>query len=67
MLKTDHLSNDNPNQIWFNKTNMLLDTYPPLKMINKGKLKVESKPWITLDLQKSIFVKNTLIPSFFTR
>ena len=39
---------------------MLLDTYPPLKRINKCKLKVISKPWITLGLQKSIYVKNKL-------
>ena len=27
---------------------MLLDTYAPLKKINKYKLKFNSKPWITL-------------------
>ena len=33
---------------------MLLDTYAPLKRINKYKLKFKSKPWITLGLEKSI-------------
>ena len=39
---------------------MLLDTFAPLKRINKYKLKFKSKPWITLGLQKSISVKNKL-------
>ena len=33
---------------------MLLDTYAPLKRINKYKMKFKSKPWIILGLQKSI-------------
>ena len=37
----------------------LLDTYAPLKRINKYKLKFKSKPWITLDLQKSISVQGS--------
>ena len=36
---------------------MLLDVYAPLKRINKYKLKLKSKPWITLELQKSISEK----------
>ena len=40
---------------------MLIDTYGPLKRINKYKLKFKSKPCITLGLQKSIPVKNELI------
>ena len=30
--------------------NLLLDTYAPLKKINKYKLKFKSKPWINLNL-----------------
>ena len=41
---------------------MFLDTYAP--QINKYKLKFNSKPWITLGLQKSIFVKNILLINF---
>ena len=46
---------------------MLLHTYAPLKRINKYKLKFKSKPWITLGLQKSIFVKNKLLTNFINK
>ena len=46
---------------------MLLDTYAPLKRINKYKLKCKSKPWITLGLQKSISVKNKLLANFINK
>ena len=47
---------------------MLLDTDPPLKRINKYKLsKPKSKPWVTLGLQKSIFVKNKLHTNFIDK
>ena len=46
---------------------MLLDTYAPLKKINKYKLKFKSKPWITLGLQKSIPVKNKLLINFINK
>ena len=46
---------------------MLSDTYAPLKKINKCKLKFKSKPWITSDLQKSIFVKNKLLTNFINK
>ena len=36
---------------------MLLDTYAPIKRINKYKLKFKFKLWITLGLKKSISVK----------
>ena len=48
LLKIDTLNANN-----LDKTNMLLDVYAPLKRINKYKLKIMSKPWITLSLQKS--------------
>ena len=37
------------------------------KKINKFKLKLKSKPWITLGLQKSIFVKNKLLTNFINK
>ena len=43
---------------------MLLDTYARLKKNNKYKLKLKSKPWITLGLQKSIFVKDKMLTNF---
>ena len=40
---------------------MLLDTYAPLKRVNKYKMKFKSKPWIILGLQKSISVEKKLL------
>ena len=59
-MKIDELNVDNSTKIYLDKINMLLDTYAPLKRINKYKLKFKSKPWIALGLQKSISVKNKL-------
>ena len=50
--------------MYLDKINMLLDTYAPLKRINKYKLKFKSKPWITLGLQKSVSVKNKLLSNY---
>ena len=55
LLKINELNADNSTKIYLDKINMLLDTYAPLKRINKYKLKFKSKPWITSGLQKSIF------------
>ena len=38
-----------------------------LKELVKYKLKFKSKPWITLDLQKSISVKNKLLTNFINK
>ena len=46
---------------------MLLDTYAPLRTINKYKLKFKSKPWITLGLLKSMSVKNKLLVNFINK
>ena len=53
--------------MYLDKINILLDTYAPLKRINKYKMKFKSKPWITLDLQKSISVKNKLLKNFINK
>ena len=53
--------------MYLDAINMLLDTYAPLKTINKYKLKFKSKPWITLGLQKSISVKNKLFVNFINK
>ena len=37
-------------KLYVDTINMLLHTYAPLKRINKYKLKLKSKPWITLGL-----------------
>ena len=67
LLKIDELNVDNSTKIYLDKINMLLDTYAPLKKINKYKLKFKSKPWITLGLQKSISVKNKLLTNFINK
>ena len=66
-MKIDELDADNSTKMYSDKINMLLDTYAPLKRINKYKLKFKSKPWITLGLQKSISVKNKLLTNFINK
>ena len=67
LFKTDELNADNSTRMYLDKINMLLDTYAPLKRVNKYKMKFKSKPWITLGLQKSISVKNKLIKNSLIR
>ena len=67
LLKIDELNVDNSAKIYLDKIDMLLDTYAPLKKINKYKLKFKSKPWITLGLQKSISVKYKLLTNFINK
>ena len=52
LLKIDDLNVENSTKIYLDKINMLLDTYAPLKRINKYKVEFKSKPWVTLDFQK---------------
>ena len=61
LLKIGELNADKSAKMYLDKINMSLDTYPPLKRINKYKLKDKFKPWITLGLPKSISVKNKLL------
>ena len=44
-----------------------INTYAPLKRINKYKLKFNFKPWIALGLQKSISARNKLLKSFINK
>ena len=67
LLKIDELNADNPAKIYLDNINMLLDTYAPLKKINKYKVIFKSKPWITLGIQKSISVKNKLLTNFINK
>ena len=67
LLKIDELDADNSTKMYLDKMNMLLDTYAPLKKINKYKLKFKSKPWITFSLQKSISVKNKLLTNLINK
>ena len=61
LLKINELNVDNSTQMYLEKINILLDTYAPLKRIDKCKLRFKSKPWINLGLQKSKSVKNKLL------
>ena len=67
LLKIDKLNVDNSTKIYLDKINMLLDSYAPLKKINKYKLKFKSNTSITLGLQKSISVKNKLLTNFINK
>ena len=67
MLKIDELNVENSTKIYLDKINILVDTYAPLKRINKCKLRFKSKPWITLGLQKSISIKNNLLTNFINK
>ena len=58
---------NNSTKMYLDKINILLDTYAPLKRINKYKLELKSKPWITLNLQKSISIKNKLLTNFINK
>ena len=66
-MKIDELNVDNSTKIYLDEINMLLDTYAPLKKINKYKLKFKPEPWITLGLQKSLSVKNKLLTNFINK
>ena len=65
LLKIDDRNADNSNKIYFDKINILFDTYAPFKTINKCKLKFKSKPWITLGLQESVSVKKQITYKFY--
>ena len=67
LLKTDELNADNSTRMYLDKINMLLDTYAPLKRVDKYKMKLKSKPWITLGLQKSISVKIKLLKNLINK
>ena len=49
--------------MYLDKINMLLDTYAPLKRLNKHK----SKTWMALGSQKPISVKNKLLKNFINK
>ena len=67
LFKINELNAENWTKTYLDKINMLLDTYAPLKKINKYKLEFKSKHWITSGLQKSIFVKNKLLTNFINK
>ena len=67
LLKIDELNADNSTKTYLDEINMLLDTYAPLRKINKYNLKFNSKTWITSSLQKSISVKNKLLTNFINK
>ena len=66
LLKTGEL-NDNSTRMYLDKVNMSLDTYAPLKRIDKYKTKFKFKPWIISGFQKSISVKNKSLKKFINK
>ena len=64
LLETDGLNVDNSAEKYIEKIIILLGTYAPHGRIDKYKLRFNSKPWITLGLQKSISLKNKLLTKF---
>ena len=49
---------------FLNMFNVLLDKYAPFKKVNKYKLKLKSKPWITQAIAKSIETKNKFFKKY---
>ena len=45
---------------FYNKLDMVVNKYAPLKLVSKRKVKQLSKPWITRGLRISIRKKNEL-------
>ena len=67
LLKTHELNADNSTRMYLDQIIMLLDTYAPLKRINKYKMKFNSKLGITLGLEKSLSVKKKLLKNFINK
>ena len=44
--------------------NELLDKHAPYRKLNKYKLKLKTKPWITPAIQKSMLIKNNLFRKY---
>ena len=67
ILKTHELNADNSTETHLDKINMFLGTYATLERINKYKMKLKSKPWITFNLWKSISVENKLLKNYINK
>ena len=67
LLKTHEINADNSTRMYLDQIIMLLDTYAPLKRINKYKMKFNSKLGITLGLEKSLSVKKKLLKNFINK
>ena len=48
-----------------NKVNEILEKHVPLKKLNKKQLRLQSKPWITPGIVKSIKRRDKLFPKVF--
>ena len=62
------INNDKDVNLSFNnflkRINAILDNHAPLRKVTQKKLRLRSKPWTTLGLQKSISIKNSLFAKF---
>ena len=59
----DFLSTNNPSSstlfdIFYTKLSVIMDKHIPVKQLSKRELKIQSKPWISTAIRKSIKVKN---------
>ena len=64
ILQIDRENMDLSINPFLNNMNSILDSNTPFKRVNKYKLRFKNKPCITLALQKSISVKNSLLNKF---
>ena len=64
ILQLDQQNVDLSIESFLNNMNSILYSNAPFKRVNKYKLKLKTKPWITPALQKSVSIKNSLLNEF---
>ena len=64
IIQIDQQNVDLSIESFLNNMKAILDSNAPFKRVNKYKLRLKTKPWITLALQKLISVKNSLLGKF---
>ena len=64
ILQLDQQNVDLSIESFLNNMNSILDSNAPFKRINKYKMRFKTESWITPALQKSLFVKNSLLNEF---
>ena len=47
--------------------NSVLNKYAPIKKVNKYKLRIRNKPWITSGIQKAVYIKNKLLKKIINK
>ena len=67
ILKLNEENVNSATNNFFDTINSVLNKYAPLKKVNKYKLRLKKKPWITSGIQKSIYTKNKLLKKFINK